>query len=115
MIYTCPFLLFTVTVTDLRMLINGYKKDVSENGSLLAPDITNGLVLCINSKLKNPKPVEKARMVAKLAPQQNVNINALCASIKRVVETINDMKKHLSRSWEDVVCFLKLKFDLMNQ
>ena len=99
------------TITDLRILINGYKKDVSENGSLLAPDITNGLVLCINSKQKNPKPVEKARMVAKLAPQQNVNINALCASIKRVVETINDMKKHLSRSWEDV-CFLKLKFDL---
>ena len=33
------------TVADLRMLINGYKKDVSEDGSLLAPDVTNGLVL----------------------------------------------------------------------
>ena len=37
------------TVADLRMLINGYKKDVSEDGSLLAPDVTNGLVLYINS------------------------------------------------------------------
>ena len=41
-----------------------------------------------------------------------MNINALCASIKRVFQTINDMKKHLDRAWEDVVCFLKLKFDL---
>ena len=40
------------TVADLRMLINGYKKDVSEDGSLLAPDVTNGLVLYINSNLK---------------------------------------------------------------
>ncbi|KAL5499742.1 hypothetical protein EMCRGX_G011201 [Ephydatia muelleri] len=100
------------TVADLRMLINGYKKDVSEDGSLLAPDVTNGLVLYINSNLKNAKPVEIARIVAKLAPRQDVNINALCASIKRVLQTINDMKKHLDRAWEDVVCFLKLKFDL---
>ena len=40
------------TVADLRMLINGYKKDVSEDGSLLASDVTNGLVLYINSNLK---------------------------------------------------------------
>ncbi|KAL5473893.1 hypothetical protein EMCRGX_G028457 [Ephydatia muelleri] len=100
------------TVADLRMLINGYKKDVSEDGSLLAPDVTNGLVLYINSNLKNAKPVEIARIVAKLAPRQDVNINALCASIKRVLQTINDMKTHLDRAWEDVVCFLKLKFDL---
>ena len=100
------------TVADLRMLINGYKKDVSEDGSLLAPDVTNGMVLYINSNLKNAKPVEIARIVAKLAPRQDVNINALCASIKRVLQTINDMKKHLDRAWEDVVCFLKLKFDL---
>ena len=99
-------------VADLRMLINGYKKDVSEDGSLLAPDVTNGLVLYINSNLKNAKPVEIARIVAKLAPRQDVNINALCASIKRVLQTINDMKKHLDRAWEDVVCFLKLKLDL---
>ena len=45
------------TVADLRMLINGYKKDVSEDGSHLAPDVTNGLVLYINSILKNAKPV----------------------------------------------------------
>ena len=50
--------------------------------------------------------------MAKLAPRQDVNINALCASIKRVLQSINDMKKHLDRAWEDVVCFLKLKFDL---
>ena len=100
------------TVADLRMLINGYKKDVSEDGSLLAPDVTNGLVLYINSNQKNAKPVEIARIVAKLAPRQDVNINALCASIKRVLQTINDMKKHLDRAWEDVVCYLKLKFDL---
>ena len=56
--------------------------------------------------------VEIARIVAKLAPRQDVNINALCASIKRALQTINDMKKHLDRAWEDVVCFLKLKFDL---
>ena len=69
------------------MLINGYKKDaVSEDGSLLAPDVTNGLVLYINSNLKNAKPVEIARIVAKLAPRQDVNINALCASIKRAQE-----------------------------
>ncbi|KAL5503420.1 hypothetical protein EMCRGX_G010368 [Ephydatia muelleri] len=59
---------------DLRMLINGYKKDVSEDGSLLAPDVTNGLVLYINSNLKNAKPVEIVRIVAKLAPRQDVNI-----------------------------------------
>ena len=51
------------TVADLRMLMNGYKKDVSEDGSLLAPDVTNGLVLYINSNLKNAKPVEIARIV----------------------------------------------------
>ena len=73
------------TVADLRMLINGYKKDVSEDGSLLAPDVTNGLVLYINSNQKNAKPVEIARILAKLAPRQDVNINALCASIKRVL------------------------------
>ena len=44
------------TVADLRMLMNGYKKDVSEDGSLLAPDVTNGLVLYINSNLKIAKP-----------------------------------------------------------
>ena len=69
-------------------------------------------MLYINSNLKNAKPVEIARIGVKLAPRQDVNINALCASIKRVLQTINDMKKHLDRAWEDVVCFLKLKFYL---
>ena len=66
---------------------------MSEYGSLLA-------VLYINSNLKNAKPMEKAKIVAKLAPGQDVNINALCTSIKLV---LNDMKKHLTRTWEDIV------------
>ena len=100
---TIAFLLFRMkTVIDLRMLINDYKKDVSEHGSLLAPEIRNGLVLYTNSNLKNAKPMEKAKIVAKLAPGQDVNINALCTSIKRVLQTINDMKKHLTRTWEDI-------------
>ena len=92
------------TVIDLRRLINDYKIDVSEHGSLLAPEIRNGLVLYINSNLKNAKPtcMEKAKIVAKLAPGQDVNNNALCTSIKRVLQTINDMKKHLTRTY----CFL---------
>ena len=69
---------------------------MSEHGSLLAPEIRNGLVLYINSNLKNAKPMEEAKIVAKLAPGQVVNINALCTSIKRVLQTINDMKKHLT-------------------
>ena len=85
---------------------------MSEHGSLLAPEIRNGLVLYITSSLKNAKPIEKAKLVAKLAPRQDVNINALCTSIKRVLQTINDMKKHLTRTWEDVVYYLNLKFEL---
>ena len=100
------------TVIDLRRLINDHKKDVSEHGSLLSPEIRNGLVLYINSNLKNAKPMEKAKIVAKLAPGQDVNINALCTSIKRVLQTINDMKKHLTRTWEDIVFYLNLKFEL---
>ena len=47
------FLLFRMkTVLDLRRLINDYKKDMSEHGSLLAPEIRNGLVLYINWNLK---------------------------------------------------------------
>ena len=106
---TIAFLLFRMkTVIDLRRLINDYKKD----GSLLSPEIRNGLVLYINSNLKNAKPMEKAKIVAKLAPGQDVNINALCTSIKRVLQTINDMKKHLTRTWEDIVFYLNLKFEL---
>ena len=56
--------------------------------------------------------MEKAKIVAKLAPGQDVNINALCTSIKRVLQTINDMKKHLTRTWEDIVFYLNLKFEL---
>ena len=64
---TIAFLLFRMkTVIDLRRLINDYKKDVSEHGSLLAPEIRNGLVLYVNSNLKNAKPMEKAKIVAKL-------------------------------------------------
>ena len=111
---TIAFLLFRMkTVIDLRRLINDYEKDVSEHGSLLAPEIRNGLVLYINSNLKNAKPMEKAKIVTKRAPGQDVNINALCTSIKRVLQTINDMKKHLTRTWEDIVFLnLNLKFEL---
>ena len=110
---TIAFLLFRMkTVIDLRRLINDYKKDVSEHGSLLAPEIRNGLMLYINSNLKNAKPIGKAKIVAKLAPGQYVNINALCTSIKRVLQTINDMKKHLTRTWKDIVYYLNLKFEL---
>ena len=57
---TIAFLLFRMKIViDLRRLINDYKKDVSEHGSLLAPEIRNGLVLYINSNLKNAKPMEK--------------------------------------------------------
>ena len=104
---TIAFLLFRMkTVIDLRRLINDYKKDVSEHGSRLAPEIRNGLVLYINSNLKNAKPMEK------VATGKDVNINALCTSIKRVLQTINDMKKHLTRTWEDIVFYLNLKFEL---
>ena len=59
---TIAFLLFRMkTVIDRRRFINDYKKDVSEHGSLLAPEIRNGLVFYINSNLKNAKPVEKPR------------------------------------------------------
>ena len=54
--------------------------------------------------------MEKAKIVAKVAPGQDVNINALCTSIKRVLQTI--MKKHLTRTWEDIVFYLNLKFEL---
>ena len=60
-----------------------------------------------------PKPMEKTKIVAKLALGQDVNINALCTSIKLVLQTINDMKNHLTRTWEDIVFFyLNLKFEL---
>ena len=63
---------------------------MSEHGSLLhvVPEIRNSLVLYINSNLKNAKPMEKAKIVAKLAPGKVVNISALCTSIKRVLQTI---------------------------
>ena len=58
--------------------------------------------------------MEKAKIVAKLAPGQDVNINALCTSIKLVLQTTNDMKKHLTRTWENIVFlfYLNLKFEL---
>ena len=56
--------------------------------------------------------MEKAKIVAKLAPGQDVNINALCTSIKHGLQTINDMKKHLTRTWQDIVFYLNLKFEL---
>ena len=47
--------------------------------------------------------MDKGKIVTKLAPGHDVNINALCTYIKRVLQTINDMKKHLTRTWEDIV------------
>ena len=86
---------------------------MSEHGSLLAPEIRNSFSsVVLNSNLKNAKPMEKAKIVAKLAPGQDVNINALCTSMKRVLQTINNMKKHLTRTWEDIVFYLNLKFEL---
>ena len=84
------FLLFRMkTAVDL------YKNDLSEHGNLLPPEIRNGLVLCIKSNLTNTKPMETANRVTKLAPGQDVNINALCNSITCLLQT---MKKHILKS-----------------
>ena len=58
---TIACLLFKMkTVIDLKRLINDYKKDVSEHGSLLAPEKRNGLVLYINTKLKKSQNYGKS-------------------------------------------------------
>ena len=42
---TNALLLFRMKIViDLKRLMNEYKKDVSERGSLVAPDIRNGLL-----------------------------------------------------------------------
>ena len=109
---TIAFLLFRMkTVIDLRRLINDYKKDVSEHGSFLASEKWFSVVHQLQPK-KYAKPMEKAKIVAKLAPGQDVNSNALCTSIKRVLQTINDMKKHLTRTWEDIYIYFYLNSTL---
>ena len=57
----------------------------------------------INYKLTNDNPNETAKIVEKLATE-HFNLKALCTSIHRLLQIVRDMKKHLSRAWDDIVC-----------
>ena len=101
------------TVLDLECLIEEYKNDLSEHGALTAPGpvLRNGLVLYINYKLTNDNPNETAKIVEKLATE-HINLKALCTSIRRLLQIVKDMKKHLPRAWDDIVLYLNLPFGL---
>ena len=110
--FQSALLLFRMkTVLDLECLIEEYKNDLSEHGALTAPVLRNGLVLYINYKLTNDNPNETAKIVEKLATE-HINLKALCTSIRCLLQIVKDMKKHLSRAWDDIVLYLNLPFGL---
>ena len=78
------FRMKTAYVLDLECLIEEYKNDLSEHGTLTAPVLRNGLVLYINYKLTNDNPNETAKIVEKLATE-HINLKALCTFIRRLL------------------------------
>ena len=54
---------------------------------------------------------ETAKIVEKLA-REHINLKALCTSIRCLLHIVKDMKKHLSRAWDDIVLYLNLPFGL---
>ena len=110
--FQSALLLFRMkTVLDLECLIEDYKNDLSEHGALTAPVLRNGLVVYLNYKLTNDNPNETAKIVEKLATE-HINLKALCTSICRLLQIVKDMKKHLSRAWDDIVLYLNLPLGL---
>ena len=104
--FQSTFLLFRMkTVLDLECLIEEYKNDLNEHGALTASVLRNGLVLHINYNLTNDNPNETAKIVEKLATE-HINLKALCTPIRRLLQIVKDMKKHLSRAWDDIVMYL---------
>ena len=50
------------------------------------------------------------RLVSKLVPNDDANFKALSQSITRLLASVKDMKKCLSRTWDNLVSFLNQKF-----
>ena len=110
--FQSALLLFRMkTVLDLECLIEEYINDLRKHGALTAPVIRNGLVLYVNYKLTNDNPNETAKIVQKLA-MGHINLKALCTSIRSLLQIVKDMKKHLSRAWDDIFLHLNLPFGL---
>ena len=76
-----------------------FKNDIDEHYKLLVPEIRNGLVLHINIDLANLNKQETVRLVSKLVPNDDANLKALSQSITRLLASVKDMKKCLSRTW----------------
>ena len=90
--FQSALLLFRMkTVLDLECLIEEYKNDLCEHGTLTAPVLRNGLVVYINYKLTNDNPDEPAKIVEKLATE-HINLKALCTSICCLLQIVKDMK-----------------------
>ena len=60
--FQSALLLFRMkTVLDLECLIEEYKNDLCEHGTLTAPVLRNGLVVYINYKLTNDNQMKQPR------------------------------------------------------
>ena len=98
------------TANDLRNHLLMFKNDIDEHYKLLVPEIRNGLVLYINIDLASLNKQETVRLVSKLVPNDDANLKALSQSITRLLASVKDMKKCLSRTWDNLVSFLNQKF-----
>ena len=98
------------TANDLRNHLLMFKNDIDEHYKLLVPEIRNGLVLYINIDLASLNKQETVRLVSKLVPNDDANLKALSQSITRLLASLKDMKKCLSRTWDNLVSFLNQKF-----
>ena len=98
------------TANDLRKHLLMFKNDIDEHYKLLVPEIRNGLVLYINIDLASLNKQETVRLVSKLVPKDDANLKALSQSITRLLASVKDMKKCLSRTWYNLVSFLNQKF-----
>ena len=95
------------TANDLRNHLLMFNNDTDEHYKLLVPEIKNGLVLYINIDLASLNKQETVRLVSKLVPNDDANLKALSQTITRLLASVKDMKKYLSRTWDN---FLNQKF-----
>ena len=86
------------TANDLRNHLLMFKNAIDEHYKLLVPEIRNGLVQYINIDLMaNLNKQETVRLVSKLVQNDDANIKALSQSIKRLLASMKEMKKSLSK------------------
>ena len=61
-------------------------------------------MLYINKDLANLNMQETVR---KLVPESDANLKALSQSITRFLTAVKDMKKHLNRTWDKLISYMK--------